>query len=74
MKLVITEQFYYFLDFTTDLSYIHTYVAEYRDQMFYNVVAIKNYSREQIEYLERLNNSREKLKWSDVKRNLERIK
>ena len=42
----------------------------YKEKLFYQVVAFKNYSREQIEYLEGLNNSREKIKWADVKRNL----
>ncbi len=64
------EQFYYFLDFTTELSYIHTFVAEYRDQMFYRVVAIKNYNREQIDYLEALNNSQGKVRWSELKKRL----
>ena len=64
------DEDYYFLNFTTQLTYTHTFVAQYSPQMFYRVIAIKNYTREQIEYLERLNNSREKVKWSEVKRNL----
>ena len=67
------EQFYYFLDFTTATTYTHTYVAQYREQMFYNVVAIVNYTREEIDYLESLNNSLEKIKWSDIKQNLNEI-
>jgi hypothetical protein len=62
------------LDFTTDASYTHTFVADYREQMFYKVIAIKNYSREQIEYLEVLINSRENFKWSEVKINLKEIR
>ena len=45
--------------------------GEPSDHMFYKVITIKNYNREQIEYLESLNNSTERIKWSDVKRNLE---
>ena len=49
-------------------------MAIFNDKLFYQVVASANYSREQIEYLEGLNNSREKIKWSVVKQNLEKIK
>ena len=59
-----------YLNFTPDTTYTHTYVAEFRDQMFYQVVAYINYSREQIEYLVGLNNSQDKIKWIDVKRKL----
>jgi PKD repeat protein len=65
------DEDFYFLNFTTQTNYVHTFVAQYSPQMFYRVVAIKNYSREQIEYLENFNNSHYKLKWSEVKRNLE---
>ena len=65
------DEDYFYLYSTTETNYSHIRVVEHRTQMFYNVVAFKNYNREQIEYLERLNNSREKIKWSEVKRNLE---
>ena len=59
-----------FLSFTPDTTYTHTYVGQYVDQMFYEVIAVVNLSREEILYLLSLNNSRDKEKWSDVKRNL----
>ena len=68
------DEDYYFLNFTTQLTYTHTFVAQYSPQMFYRVIAVKDYSREQIEYLEGLNNSREKIKWSIVQQNLKEIK
>ena len=68
------EQFYYFLDFTTDLTYTHTYVAQHRNQMFYKVVAFIDYSRQQIEYLSGLSNLQEKVRWMYVKRNLNELR
>jgi len=65
------DEDFYFLNYTTELSLVHTFVAQFSPQMFYRVIAFKDYNREQIEYLESLNNSREKFKWSEVKRNLE---
>ena len=61
------DEDYFYLYSTTETNYSHIRVAEHRAQMFYNVIAFKNYNREQIEYLESLNNLREKLKWSEVK-------
>ena len=52
--------------FISNLDFVHEYVAQYRTQMFYKVVAVKNYTREQVEYLEELNNSREKISWKEV--------
>ena len=68
------EENYFYLFSTTDTTFTHIRVAEHRDNMFYQVVAFIDYSREQIEYLESLNNSREKIKWSVVKQNLEKGK
>jgi len=68
------EEDYFYLWVTMDTTFTHIRVAEFRDQMFYQVVAFINYSREQIEYLIGLNNSQEKVKWLDVKRTLEAIK
>ena len=61
---------YFFLNYTTNINYVHTFVAQFSSQMFYKVIAFKYYSRYQIEYLEKLNNSKEKVKWSEVKQNL----
>jgi len=68
------EEDYFFLELVADTTHTHHNVAEFRDQMFYQVVSYINYSREQIEYLEWLNNSQKKIKWIDVKRELERLK
>jgi len=65
---------YFFLNFTTELSLIHTFVAQYSPQMFYKVITIKNYNREQIEYLQSLNNLQKRIKWFEVKQNLEKRK
>ena len=71
VKYSENEEDYFYLWFTTETNFTHSFVTEYSPQMFYEVFTIKNYNREQIEYLERLNNSQEKLKWSEVRRNLE---
>ena len=68
------EQFYYYLDYITDLTYTHTFVAQHREQMFYEVVAYLEYSREQVGYLSTLRNLQEKVLWKDVKRNLNEIR
>ena len=65
---------YLFLNYTTELSYIHTFVAQFRPQMFYQIISHKDFTRAQLEYLESLNNSREVIKWSDVKWNLDSMR
>jgi PKD repeat protein len=57
---------YLFLNYTTELSYIHTFVAQFRPQMFYRIISFKDFTRAQISYLNNLNNSRERIKWIDV--------
>ncbi|HNQ43532.1 MAG TPA: Ser-Thr-rich GPI-anchored membrane family protein, partial [Candidatus Cloacimonadota bacterium] len=37
------DQFYYFLAMTTGLSHTHPWVARFRNQMFYKVIAFKDY-------------------------------
>ena len=58
----------------TQTSFTHIDVTRWSDAMFYKVFAFKDYNNRQIEYLESLNNSREKIKWSEVKQNLEKRK
>ena len=65
---------YLFLNYTSELNYIHTFVAQFRPQMFYQIIAFKDYNRTQIEYLNSLSNSREKVKWSEVKQNLYKMR
>jgi len=67
-------QFYDYLDYTTDLTYTHTDVAQNHEQMFYEVVAYLDYSREQLGYLADLRNSQERVRWSDLKQELGRMK
>lgn len=62
-----------FLSFTPDTTYTHAYVGQYINQMFYRIVAVVNLSREEMQYLVSLNNSRDKIKWSDVKRDLKKV-
>ena len=64
------EQFYYYLDYTIDLTYTHSYVAQYRDQMFYKVIAYVDYSRKQLKYLGALQETNKKVKWTEVKQNI----
>ena len=71
------EGFYYLNFVLSPLTvFTHTGVLLYgnngepTNHMFYKVKAIFNFSREEIEYLESLNNSDDKMKWEDVKRKL----
>jgi len=48
------EHFYYFLGRSYTTSYTHHDVAEFRNQMFYRVVAYKNYRDEDFSAVERL--------------------
>lgn len=48
------ERLYYFLGRSLTTTYTHHDVVEFRDQMFYKVVAYKNYSREESAALESL--------------------
>ncbi|MCK4653516.1 MAG: PKD domain-containing protein [Candidatus Cloacimonetes bacterium] len=68
------EDVYFYLWFTTETNFIHEFVAQHSSQMFYRVVAFVDLSRNEIEYLVSLNNSREKVKWSEVKQNLIKIR
>ena len=71
---------FYYHGYTTETTYTHFGVIFYGnqgepiDQMFYQIIAVKNYNREQIEYLESLNTSRAILKWSEVKWQLDKMK
>lgn len=68
------DNYFWFLDFTTDTTYIHNSVAAYCNQMYYRVIAIKDYNLAQIEYLEKLNNSKERIQWSILKQNLKNMR
>lgn len=61
------EHFYYYLSFSTECNYLHYRVAQYRQQMFYRVVAVKDYREEVISYLRSLEQSRERMKWGEIK-------
>jgi PKD repeat protein len=67
----LDDDSFLFLDFTTQLSYTHSYVIQHRNQMFYKVYAYINFNLEQVNYLETLRNSHEKVKWSNVQQILE---
>ena len=48
------DRLYYFLGRSYTTAYTHQDVVEFRDQMFYKVIAYKNYSREENQALESL--------------------
>ena len=64
---------YFFLGFTNDIVYTHLDVALYRPNMFYQLVTLVNSSSRQLSCLQELDNSGQKVKWEDVKRELERM-
>ena len=68
------DDYFFFLASVTDTVYTHLDVAQWSDQMFYKLFSYVNLSRWQMEYLLSLNNSPEKVKWLDLKRNLNYIK
>ena len=64
---------FYYLQFTNQLNHTHTYVVIHSPQMYYQVSSYKAYSTRQLTYLQELNNRREKIRWPEVKQNLERF-
>ncbi|NLK50540.1 MAG: choice-of-anchor D domain-containing protein [Candidatus Cloacimonetes bacterium] len=69
------EHFYYFHSFTTETSFIHHHVAEYRTQMFYRIVAVKHYRGDEIAFLRNLGASRDNhLTWGEVKAELNKLR
>ncbi len=69
--------FYYLSSVLNPITeFTHIRVLQYgnngepSEHMFYKVIAIKDYNRKQIEYLESLNTSRKKVKWNEVKQKL----
>lgn len=68
------EHFYYFLTETSGLSYTHQRVARFRDQMFYRVVAYKDYRGEMANILAAAKaNPDNKLSLADLKNRLHNI-
>ena len=60
---------YYFLYYqTSGLSYTHQTVAQWREDMFYNVVAVIENSREEGSYLKNLTKNHKKILYKDIKR------
>jgi PKD repeat protein len=68
------DHLYYFLNFVTGTSYNHTYVAQFRTQMFYRVVAVKFYREGEGDALAALNSSKEKILWSELKTRLAKVR
>ncbi len=64
-------QFYYFLGRSFTNTYTHHDVAEFRSQMYYKVVAYKNYREESLQELEK-NALTKRLLWKDALQTLER--
>jgi len=66
------EDFFTFR-FSRETAISHNVMAANRNQVFYQVVTFISNSGGQIEYLEGLNSSAEKMKWFEVKQNLKRL-
>jgi len=61
------EQFYYYLDYTTTaLTYAHNGVTLFRNQMFYKVIAFKDYDRALLSRLDELNRTGQKIRYKDL--------
>jgi len=61
---------YFFLNFTADAHYTHTWVARYRGKMFYRVIAVDGHTRAQIEALLAGTSRSEALRWQEIRRRL----
>ncbi len=68
------EHFYYFHSFVTGTSFVHPFVAQYRTEMFYRIVAVKNYREEVLAYLMSLNGSRDRYTWGELREKLNTLK
>jgi len=64
---------YFNLRVSRETTLFHDGIAALSDQMFYRVVAYIDYSSGQMEYLESLNSTQEKINWIDIKLNLDRL-
>ena len=66
------EHFYYFLGRSFTTNYTHHDVAEFRDRMFYRVLAYKNYRGEENEALQRLveKSKSQNIPWLEAKQML----
>lgn len=61
------DNFYYFLGRSYTTNFTHHDVAEFRDQMYYKVVAYKNYDRATLDWLDGIAaDSQERLNWPDA--------
>jgi uncharacterized membrane protein YeaQ/YmgE (transglycosylase-associated protein family) len=58
---------YFFLWVTTNTDFIHPQVAHFRDNMFYKVIAYKDFGRANLERLLGLNGTKQKLRLEDLK-------
>ncbi len=70
VKYSENNQDFFFLNFCFSNEFTHQLVTEFSPQMFYEVTVVKNYTSRQLQYLQSLNNTRNKLKWQDVERTL----
>ncbi len=61
------EQNFYFLNFTNELSYIHTYIANFRDKVFYKIITVYNLNEANKKFLFDLNNIEKRISWKQVK-------
>jgi len=60
------SEHFWFLGFTSQTSFIHHYVAQYSDQMFYQVIAVQDLSEAQRNSLISKNTTREKVSWKEI--------
>jgi len=65
---------YFFLGFTTDLTYTHRYVAQYSSNMFYKVEATLNLSGKQIGYLKKISKQPNKITHLTLKELLKNLR
>ncbi len=67
------ENYYYFLNFVAQTSYTHTYVALFRESMFYKIVAVKFYRDAEREALAGLRGKEGQITWQELKESLSGI-
>ncbi len=62
------DEHFWYLGFTESNSFTHYYVNNYRDSMFYKVVAVVFYQRDIINKLKTLSDAKSRYKWIQVKK------
>jgi PKD repeat protein len=68
------DEHFWFLAFTANTVHTHEFVAQFSEQMFYNVVAYVDLGEDELNYLKEMNNSTRKVSKLEVRKELSRMR